>query len=224
MADIVFLFGHRQQHGKNTATLILEEYFRENKVDYMATYFAKKLKKICAEKYGLDFSKMEDNEYKLSCPPHLKEKTVYWDVDNKCEVPLWVYMSPGQLRIEQKSVKRTVRDVLLEEGQGARAIWYDVWASATYNEIQDSGKRVALVSDFRYPNEYDFAINSKLPCRIVKILVHRPDGIFKSDGADNLLPDNDGKYWDHVIINPNGPQWMESVKSQTLTIAREYGL
>jgi hypothetical protein len=224
MTDIVFLFGHRQQHGKNTVTTILEEYFKEKNIDYIATYFAKKLKKICAEKYGLDFSRMEDNEYKLSCPPHLKEKVTYWDVENNREVPHWVFMDPGQLKIEQRYSKRTVRDVLLEEGQGARAIWYDVWANATYDEILKSGKRIAIVSDFRYPNEYDFAIQNKLPCQVVKVLVHRPAGIFKSDGADNLLPDNHEKYWDHVIINPNGQMWMESMKNQALTLARKYGL
>lgn len=224
MTDIVFLFGHRQQHGKNTVTAILEEHFKENNIDYIATYFAKKLKKICAEKYGLDFTRMEDNEYKLSCPPHLKEKIVYWDVENNVEVPLWVYMSPGKLHIEQRSVKRTVRDVLLEEGQAARAIWYDVWASATYDEILKSEKRIGIVSDFRYPNEYNFAIDNKLPCRVVRVLVHRPAGIFKSDGADNLLPDIDEKYWDHVIINPDDTSWTESLRNQALTIARKYDL
>jgi hypothetical protein len=204
--------------------LILETYLKEKGIDYIATYFAKKLKMVCAEKYGLDFSKMEDNEYKLSCPPWLEEKTTYWDVENKVEVPHWVYMDPGKLKVEQITKKRTVRDVLLEEGQSARAIWYDIWASGVYEEITKSGKSVGIVSDFRYPNEYTFSQKKKIDYKVVKILVHRPDGIFKSDGADNLIPDVDENYWDHVIINNNSPQWMEHMKTQVLTIARIYGL
>lgn len=224
MTDMVFLFGHRQQHGKNTVTGILETYFKEKNINYISTYFAKKLKKICSEKYCLDFSKMEDNEYKLSCPSHLKEKVIFWDVDSKREVPHWVFMNPDKLHIEQRITRRTVRDVLLEEGQSARAIWNDTWAKVTYDEILGASAKVAIVSDFRYPNEYDFAVDNKIPCRVIKVLVHRPDGIFKSDGADNLLPDVNEKYWDHVIINPNVPNWLEIIKTQTLTLARNYGL
>jgi len=224
MRRVIFLFGHRQQHGKNTASSILENHLSKKGIDYISTYFAKKLKKTCAEKYGLDFSKMEDNDYKSSCPPWLKEKIIYWDVANNREVPYWVYMSPGQLTIEQRTKKRTVRDVLLEEGQTSREIWYDTWASGVYDEIQKSGKSVGIVSDFRYPNEYSYAIDNKLPYQVVKILVHRPDGIFKEDGADNLLPDIDEKYWDHVIMNNESPQWMENMTQHVLTIARKYGV
>lgn len=224
MVDVIFLFGHRQQHGKNTASFIMEEYLKEKNISYISTYFAKKLKKMCADKYGLDFSKMEDNEYKLSCPPWLEEKTTFWDVEKNTEVPHWVFMDPGQLKVEQRTKKRTVRDVLLEEGQTSRAIWYDIWASGVYSEIENSGKRVGIVSDLRYPNEYAYSQKKKLTCKVVKILVHRPDGVFKTDGADNLLPDVDENYWDHAIINNTSPNWMENMKQQTLTIARKYGL
>jgi hypothetical protein len=224
MNKIIFLFGHRQQHGKNTAAAMLEGYLKEKGIAYTNTYFAKKLKMICAEKYGLDFTKMEDNEYKMSCPPWLEKKTIYWDVENKREVPHWVFMDPGQLKIEQITKKRTVRDVLLEEGQSSRAIWYDIWASGVYQEIEKYGTPIGIVSDFRYPNEYTYSQKKKLDYKVVKILVHRPDGIFRSDGADDLIPDVDEKYWDHVIINNNSPQWMENMKSHILTIAGTYGL
>jgi len=224
MLNVIFLFGHRQQHGKNTAALLLEGYLRENNISYISTYFAKKLKMICAEKYGLDFSRMEDNEYKMSCPDWLEEKIIYWDVENNREVPQWVFMDPGKLKIEQRTKKRTVRDVLLEEGQRSREIWYDIWASGVYDEMASSNKSVGIVSDFRYPNEYTYSQKKNISCKVVKVLVHRPNGIFREDGADNLLPDIDKKYWDHVIINEESPHWEDKMKTEIITIARGYGL
>jgi len=195
----VFLFGHRQQHGKNTAVALLERHLAGSGKWFISTYFAKKLKKMCAEKYRLDFSKMEDNDYKSSSPPHL--------------------------------APRSIRQVLIDEGCSSRNIWVHTWAHLAYSELYNNGEMptVGIVSDFRYPNEYDYGMkfiedNKISNVKIVKVLVHRPDGIMKSDGADNLLPDDDKKYWDHVIINNSTPTWKEEMYTNIVNIMRTYGL
>lgn len=156
------------------------------------------LKKQVADKYNLDFSKMDDNEYKLSKPKHLNGLTV--------------------------------RDVLIKEGCSARSIWEDVWANSVYQEILNSGKKIGIVSDYRFPNEYgcfdrsfDFwsslsTSNNEKP-KIIRILVHRPNGIFKNDGADGELPDIESpESWDYIVINNDIPGWKNVLQENVLAI------
>jgi hypothetical protein len=198
MASHIFLFGHRQQHGKDTCCNILEEIFKKKNITYCRTYFAKLLKKQVAEKYNLDFNKMDDNEYKLSKPAHLNGKTI--------------------------------REVLIKEGCAAREIWADVWANSVYQEILTSGKSIGVVSDYRFPNEYECfdrsfeywsslsSANNEKP-KVIRILVHRPNGIFKNDGADGELPDIEKpEFWDYIIINNDVTGWKNVLHENVLAI------
>lgn len=177
--NFIFLFGHRKQHGKDTCTALLEKILNDSNIKVKTSFFAKMLKDQVATKYGLDFHKMGDDGYKNSKPSHLNGLTV--------------------------------RDVLIKEGCGARAIWQNVWAFPVYSEILGSKADVGIVSDFRYPNEYSCfdecfgIVNSNLKNKIekpkvIKVLVHKPNGKFVNDGADDQLPDID-PYWDIVILN-----------------------
>ena len=199
MLTHIFLFGHRQQHGKDTSCNILERIFKEKNLSYCRTYFAKLLKKQVSEKYNLDFSKMESNDYKLSKPEHLNGLTV--------------------------------RDVLIKEGCGGRAIWEDVWANSVYQEIFNANPFVGIVSDYRYPNEYAcFERSFKYwlskqevapphAPKVIRILVHRPDGIFKNDGADSELPDLEKpEVWDYIIINESHQGWEKRLEDQIVSI------
>jgi hypothetical protein len=200
MLSHIFLFGHRQQHGKDTCCNILEKFFKAGKTPLCRTYFAKLLKRQVSEKYNLDFSKMDDGDYKLSKPEHL-----------------------GGL---------SVRDILIKEGCGARAIWADVWANAVYQEMLNSDATIGIVSDYRFPNEYDcfnrsfnFWAAKKhkdiviIKPKVVRILVHRPNGIFKNDGADGELPDNDKpEFWDYMIINEDHQGWEQRLQDQLIGI------
>lgn len=210
MTEIIFLVGHRQQHGKNTVVSILEEYLSERNVSYISTYFAKKLKKMCADKYGLDFSRMEDNTYKLSYPAWISQKV---DVDKDGTI---------------KYTPRSVRDILIEEGVSSRKIWADVWAEGVFKEIHHANKNIGIVSDCRYPNECDYIYTTPgrqlAPKKLVKVLVHRASGIFNDDGADNLLPDNDGNFWDHVIINQETGNWETDLINQVKDMGKKYGI
>jgi len=75
----IFLFGHRQGHGKDTCCDILEKMLQKEDICYIRTSFAKKLKQHSAERYGLDASKMDSQEYKDWCPPHVRPKMVTLD-------------------------------------------------------------------------------------------------------------------------------------------------
>ncbi len=184
LTEDIFLFGHRKQHGKDTCANLLEDILSKRKISYERTFFAKELKKVSARKYNLDYDKMDDNAYKTSTPDHLNGLTV--------------------------------RDVLIKEGVFARGIWLNSWANIAFSEILSSRAKIGIISDFRFPNEYDgFSeiLESYVNLdpqkhkyiskpRIHKILVHRPNGIFSNDGADDQVPD-DTSYWDHVILNDN---------------------
>jgi len=196
----IFLFGHRQQHGKDTCCNHLEDIFKEKTIPYCRSYFAKLLKYQIAERYNLDFYKMEDGAYKMSKPEHL-----------------------GGL---------TVRDVLIKEGCGARVIWGDVWANSVYQEMFMSDAKVGIVSDYRFPNEYgcfersfDFWKTKYLPPKdvikpkVVRVLVHRPSGVFKNDGADGELPDIEKpECWDYIVINEDHDGWKGRLKDQVVSI------
>jgi hypothetical protein len=226
--QVIYLFGHRQGHGKDTCCDIFQDVLRERKIINYRTLFAKMLKKHVAERYGLDVAKMEDQEYKLSVVPHVKPRVVYLDEEGT-EVPLWVYMNPGKLKIIQKEIPRTVRDILIEEGRFARSIWGDTWAWQVYSEVLGSGAQVGIVSDYRYPNEGDpdgkmcslFARNIKekdpsfkmVKPKIIKVQVYRPDGVFKNDGADAELPD-DFSFYDYNIMNETRPDWRDNLRKQ----------
>lgn len=121
----------------------------------------------------------------------------------------------------------SVRDVLIKEGTFARQIWSDVWTSSTFFNIFTSGATVGLISDFRYPNEFNSfeatylrwskrnnLHNNPLP-KVVKVLAHRPGGPFNSDGSDDQLPDLDPNYWDEVILNSvEDIGWHENMERQ----------
>lgn len=225
LPKVIYLFGHRQGHGKDTCCDILENILKEKNVYYKRTMFAKTLKQHCCDRYGLDFSRMDDQEYKLSIVPHAAPKITYIDEASGKEVPTWVFMDPGNLKITQKVQPRTVRDILIEEGRFARAIWGDTWAWRVYDEIYSSGCDIGIVSDFRYPNEadpdeklYNLFIEKHPHCvsvkpKIIKIQVYRPDGVFKNDGADAELPDN-FDFYDYNIMNEPVTDWKNNLKNQ----------
>src|SRR4051812_4861238 len=76
MTQCIFLFGHRKQHGKDSCCDIMETLIRKKGLTHTRTYFAKKLKKHCADRYSLDFEKMELDQYKNSKPEHLNGLSV----------------------------------------------------------------------------------------------------------------------------------------------------
>jgi hypothetical protein len=198
MLSHIFLFGHRKQHGKDTVGNILEQILTKNSICFYRSYFAKRLKQHCAEKYNLDFSKMESNEYKNWCPP-------------------WINLKPD-------GNKRTVRDILIEEGNRTREIWEDCWINYFYKEIFNSNTNIAFSTDFRFPVEYKNAskyFTKNASPKIIKVLVHKTDGIIAQDGADNCLPDNDGVFWDHVIINKPIKNWTTNLKTQLEKILKK---
>lgn len=191
----IFLLGHRKTAGKDASTEILKTILDSKKISYHHEYFAKKLKEQAADKYGLNFNSMGDDKYKNSRPEHLNGLSV--------------------------------RDVLIKEGCGARAIWENVWAFPVYRNLMNSGTSVGIISDFRYPNEYscfdecfkllNITGELKKP-KLIKVLVHRPDGKFVCDGADDQLPDIN-PYWDFVIMNDDKTNnWKQNIQRQLKTM------
>lgn len=186
----ILLLGHRAGMGKDVCCDILETIFQSERITYTRQSFADKLKRIVADKYGLEYSRMNDQAYKDLKPPHLNG--------------------------------RTVRDVLIHEGNQSREVWLPVWAWATYKNIFESETKVGIISDFRFPNEYndfnslfekyanDKSIETVCP-KLVKILVDRPSQPYNDDGADGELPD-DPSYWDFVITNEEVTDWKERLE------------
>jgi hypothetical protein len=92
-----------------------------------------------------------------------------------------------------------------------------------YKELLTSGVRIGLISYFRYPNEFGcfdecFDIVNKTGTmkkpKLIKVLVHKQDGTFVSDGADDQLPDIN-PYWDFTIMNSDtSPNWQQNIQRQ----------
>lgn len=199
MPEHIFLFGHRKQHGKDTCCEMAEKILEG---DYCRTFFAKKLKYMAADEYQLDVSLMEEEWYKKSSPKHLNGKTV--------------------------------RDILIEVGKRERNKDIDVWVRYAIEEIIETDAKVGIISDFRFPNEseaiikicteyYFKHVESKAETmdfavpKVHKVLVHRPNGKFVSDGADDQLPDVDD-FWDYVIINEDTEDWEDKLYSNVKEI------
>lgn len=187
----IFLFGHRKQHFKNGSCTILENILSKKGIKTKQSYFAKMLKQQVSARYGLEFEKMDDDVYKNSKPLHLNGLTV--------------------------------REVLIKEGCFARSIWQDTWALPMYTELLLSDAEIGICSDFRFPNEYscfdscfdiinkDLSLNKP---KIIKVLVHRTNGKFVNDGADDQLPDID-PYWDYIIMNNDETaNWKKNIEIQ----------
>jgi len=243
LPDHIFLFGHRQQHGKDTCSDLLKNFCEEQNFTHSYSFFARLLKKQVAERYNLNFEKMEEDTYKNWCPPWVNPKEVEVAASSINDArngkalinEEWFEVVPrvGKLPSGNIIIKkpRTVRDILIEEGNKGRSIWQNTWAAAAYRDLFESNSQIGIISDFRFPNEYDCFqdvitqyINSKygnntisiqFP-KIHRVLVHRPAGIFKNDGADNELPDlEDPDSWDFIIKNDiEGNGWKQHLSDQ----------
>lgn len=202
LPEKVFLFGHRAAHGKDESCNIVEEILAKRKIKCFRNSFAKSLKQFAANKYMLDFTRMNDFDYKNYKPDHLNGLTV--------------------------------REVLIHEGNTSRQIWLHTWAWACFSEILESGCKIGLVSDFRFPNEYlnfeelvhkfiDNKTNSvdyNIP-KLIKVQIHMPEGTFNNDGADGELPD-DFDFWDYTIINhKNSKEWRSNLFKELEKILEE---
>ncbi|MCS7317629.1 MAG: hypothetical protein NZZ41_04875 [Candidatus Dojkabacteria bacterium] len=200
---IIFLFGHRKQHGKDTCASIMESILDKCGVSCKKTSFAKKLKKCVAEKYNLSYEKMDYEDYKKSI-------------------------------IEPYN--KTVREILIQEGNLARSFWPDIWACHAYQEIFESNCEIGIISDFRFPNEFDeqhkylkyylqkknieYSSYYQENYKVYKILVLRENGTYINDGADDALPD-EKSYYDYLINNPCSKDWKNVLSHQIKIILKE---
>jgi hypothetical protein len=239
----IFLFGHRQGHGKDTCCDILEKQLQKEDICYTRTSFAKKLKQHAAERYGLDASKMDSQEYKDWCPPHVRPKKVNfkWDEVEVCG-HFAIVNGKNCLILASKrndyitvQVPRTVRDILIEEGCKGREIWMDTWAWAAFSEIFSSGAEVGFISDFRFPNEFDsteslfdlycernnLSVKTEDRPQFIKVQVYRENGIFKNDGADAEIPDDFG-YWHYNIVNKDVENWYNNLEEEVSNVFHKF--
>lgn len=245
----ILLLGHRQQHGKDSCCDILEEIFREKGITYCRTFFAELLKKQVADRYDLDALKMEDDEYKKWCPPWIepKEVTVFTDMIEESYEEVVSGNSSGHVTYKGKKCKiiglssgleglfidiieqRSVRDILIEEGCKARSIWKNAWANSAYMKIVKSNAEIGIISDYRFPNEYRCykeCLGEDTQIRLHRILVNRPSGVYKNDGADGELPDTeDPSAWDYIIHNDiEGNGWKKHLTNQIVNIIEHIGI
>jgi len=255
LPEHIFLFGHRQQHGKDTSAELLKNFCVKNNIDYSYSFFARLLKKQVAERYNLDFEKMEEDSYKNWCPPWVESKSDQIDIiDLRLDINFkigmeynykgrsWKVLEVNELnRKVTLNAPRTVRDILIEEGNKGRSIWENCWASAAYRDLFETDSKVGIISDYRFPNEYlcfDDVLNQYLNSKFGKetlnfnypkvhrVLVHRPAGIFKNDGADGELPDlEEPDEWDYVIMNDiEGNGWKKHLDGQISDMLMDLGI
>ena len=115
---------------------------------------------------------------------------------------------------------KTVRQILIEDSYYSKLLWNEIWVSKIKNEILNSNKMISIISDFRYPIEYEFLQRELINThRVLKILVHRSDIPFENDGADGELPDLEkSEYWDYIISNEKIDSWQNNLKNQMIKL------
>ena len=195
---MIFLFGHRKQHGKDTCCDILEKILEYRNITYTRTYFAKKLKKHCSERYDLDFYSMDDEDYKKSKPAHLGGLTV------------------RDVLIKEGTLARSIW----------QDVWSSATYKEILDENRDIGIISDFRYPNEYKSFYKIfnrfedncGVKRKNPI-IIKVLVNRPKGKYVSDGADDQLPDlyKEGEefVWDWVINNNiEDANWYNNLESQ----------
>ena len=227
----IILLGHRAQVGKNLCGDLIEEILSEEGIWSGQIFFAETLKRQVAERYNLDAAKMEFDHYKKWCPPWIKPRTVEVDVD--------VGGDGSRIEKQIREQPRTVRQILIEEGAKGRDLWEDVWANSAYQKLLGTGHEIGIITDFRFPNEYECFENSfkaftdskainpdmEMP-KLHKVLVYRPAQEKKNDGVDDILPDLEGKdYWDFVIMNDvEDGLYIKNLKKQLKKLLKKIGV
>jgi hypothetical protein len=206
MTDIIFLFGHRKGRGKDYSCDLMEEGLRKRSKTYMRTFFAKKLKKHCAERYNLDFDKMDLEDYKNSKPEHLNGLTVR-DVllkEGNFARSIWsnVWVSAAYNEILDGCHK-----------VGLLSDYRFPNEYIAFPEIYKTWKEKWPHPPYWHPE--------RVP-KLVKVHVERKSGKYVNDGADDQLPD-DREFWDEVINNDvEGPGWEENLHNQVENLLKKY--
>jgi hypothetical protein len=200
MLSHIFLFGHRQQHGKDTCCNILERIFKEKNISYGRTYFAKLLKKQVAEKYNLNFSLMDDNDYKLSKPEHL-----------------------GGLTVREVLIKEGCGARSIWEDVWANSVYQELFSLncqiGLVSDYRFPNEYKCFDRSFNYYTSQQNSVDDIVKPKLIRVLVNRSQGIFKNDGADGELPDvEDPKSWDYIIINQDVINWKDRLEENLIGI------
>lgn len=194
MVKLIFLLGHRKQHGKDTTCDIAEKILERYGISFVRTSFARKLKKHCAERYDLDFEQMEFDAYKKSKPAHLNGLTVRD-----------VLLKEGNFAREiwgNVWTSTTYREIFDSEAEVG--LISDFRYPNEYACFEETYKSWAAKNG---------ACGEETP-KLVKVLAYREKGVFNNDGSDDQLPDLD-KYWDEVILNNiESGDWYSHVEQQ----------
>jgi hypothetical protein len=94
------------------------------------------------------------------------------DAEKDSAIPhlLWENV-PAETNPEGKKGAMSGRDLMQWFGTDVcRRVYHDIWAQATYTKIKKEGKRLALITDGRFPNEILLASQNQRPSVIVKTL------------------------------------------------------
>lgn len=202
MVKLIFLLGHRKQHGKDTTCDIAVKLLEQYGISYIRTSFAKKLKKHCAERYDLNFEQMEFDEYKKSKPAHLNGLTVR-DVllkEGNFARSVWG-------NVWTSTTYREILDSGAEVG-----LISDFRYPNEHTCFEETYKNWAIKNN---------ASPYEVP-KLVKVLAFREKGVFNNDGSDDQLPDLDPVFWDQTILNNiEGGSWYQNVESQVTEMVME---
>lgn len=196
--SVVILFGHRQNMGKDLTCDLLQEILLEHGIEYFRNSFAKNLKKQAADKYNLDFHRMDDQKYKAWNPPHLNG------------------LSVRDVLIKEGN---SARNIWLHTWA-----WYCYKEIFDSNSPVSFVSDFRFPNEYLSFNElfdlyYTSIVGEKsitIP-KLLKVQVHRPSQPIKNDGADGELPD-DFKFWDYNIINEERKDYKDFIKEQLISI------
>lgn len=91
-----------------------------------------------------------------------------------------LYSQEGKKQ-EYENTGKTLRDLLIEEGLAHRTIDPDYWIKIVSQRIQKAGSDRVVISDFRFPNEYNTLLHELSETFKLKTVC-----IFRENGAEQI--------------------------------------
>jgi hypothetical protein len=220
MKVTVLMLGHRAGVGKDSCAKFLQEY------GYKRRAFADKLKSVVADLYNFNEDQMHGSTkdtMDLRYRNMIDQPTIAITEQAgsmHCDINNVDYPVEAMTIVPNPDWKEyfTPRRILQIFGQQQRQIYPDIWAQYVFNQVDKdldvyritNTNLFYVISDFRFRNEYDVALNWKnsevegYEKQLYCVRIDRPGTIAKSGAGDISEHDlDDFQNWDNIIIKPN---------------------
>lgn len=191
--SIVFGFGHRARHGKDTAAAAIKE-ARGNEYDIRIYSFARELKEEVNKN-----AVMADGMHNLFDPGLRVPGAGYMQTNgNFLALPDWVQYEPNPDMTDPLCPLGKQRTLLQWWGtEFRRAVDPDYWVNKLAERLAVEKPEIALITDMRFPNEKKFVEEYGDSIKVFRPGLASPNAHI----SEEALADVPGEQWGAVIHN-----------------------